>query len=53
MNKKEERQPRRLELNRETVRDLKSDELRQAAGGVGTNNSYNVICQLTYQPRCF
>lgn len=50
---------RRLVLTRETVRELQGDELRQAAGGIGTlNGCVNTlpltVCQctgtgLTYQ----
>ena len=52
--RKEDRSPRKLELNRETLRELENRDLERAAGGVATTLcTNNVICNLTYQPRCF
>jgi hypothetical protein len=60
--------PGKLALNRETVRELTESDLEAAAGAGGgpqptppiyasigghACNISNLICNLTYQPRCF
>ena len=47
---------RLLVLNRETIRALDAQDLEKAVGGQAVPRpTYNadVLCNITYQPRCF